>query len=125
MVIHLTLWRPPPDCSWTRHRCGSICSAIFDRSGLLPRSHWHSTSGWPIILPTSQQRWLASKGLETVVLSGGVIQNRCLQQRLVQQLQTRGLSVLWPQQLPANDGGLALGQALIAAAKLMKREVAE
>ncbi|WP_413737365.1 carbamoyltransferase HypF [Sodalis sp. RH21] len=55
-------------------------------------------------------------GLDTVVLSGGVLHNRLLRELLIDEL--HGLRVLVPSRLPAGDGGLALGQALIAAARL-------
>ena len=57
----------------------------------------------------------------TVVLSGGCIQNRWLSETLVKHLQSAGLGVLLHARVPANDGGLALGQAVIAAARMMNR----
>jgi len=59
-------------------------------------------------------------GLDHVALSGGVFQNRLLRLGVEKQLQERDLSVLIPQQAPVNDGGLALGQAAVAAARLLK-----
>ena len=56
-------------------------------------------------------------GLETAVLSGGAFQNRILLELVIEGLRTRGLRVLARHQLPANDGGLSLGQAVIAAAR--------
>ncbi|MCV0425523.1 MAG: carbamoyltransferase HypF [Roseibium sp.] len=56
---------------------------------------------------------------ETVVLSGGVFQNAILRDRVSRKLQTEGHNVLNHHIAPANDGGLALGQAVIAAAKGM------
>jgi hydrogenase maturation protein HypF len=53
----------------------------------------------------------------TVVLSGGVLQNRVLLEVLMGRLEAQGLRVLTHAQVPANDGGLALGQAAIAAAR--------
>ena len=53
---------------------------------------------------------------DTVVLSGGVFQNRLLLSRVSERLEAAGLAVLRPSLYPANDGGLALGQAAIAAA---------
>lgn len=50
-----------------------------------------------------------------VVLSGGVMQNRLLGSGLAQGLRAAGLDVLCQQRVPCNDGGLALGQAAIAA----------
>ncbi|MGZ5008594.1 MAG: Kae1-like domain-containing protein, partial [Methylobacter sp.] len=56
-------------------------------------------------------------GSDTIVLSGGVFQNRLLLETVTQQLQRQGKIVLLPQRYPVNDGGLALGQAVIAAAR--------
>ncbi len=52
-----------------------------------------------------------------VALSGGVFQNRILFERVFQALRAKGITVYAHQQLPCNDGGLALGQAVIAAAR--------
>lgn len=53
----------------------------------------------------------------TVALSGGVFQNQILTSHVKQNLQTLGLTVLTHHQVPPNDGGLSLGQAVIAAAQ--------
>ncbi len=55
-------------------------------------------------------------GIKTVALSGGVFQNKTLFKLCLDKLTEMSLSVLFHQQVPANDGGLALGQAAIAAA---------
>jgi hydrogenase maturation protein HypF len=55
-------------------------------------------------------------GLDAVVLSGGVFQNRLLLERTAARLKEAGLRVLRPVRLPANDGGIAYGQAAVAAA---------
>jgi hydrogenase maturation protein HypF len=57
-------------------------------------------------------------GLETVVLSGGVFQNRLLLEDVIAALEREGLEVLTPARLPPNDGGIAFGQAAVAAATL-------
>jgi hydrogenase maturation protein HypF len=54
-----------------------------------------------------------------VALSGGVMQNRVLAEQLIERVQGRGLRVLTHALVPANDGGLALGQAVIAAARAL------
>jgi len=55
--------------------------------------------------------------LDTVVLSGGVFQNRLLLTDVAAGLDRAGLRVLVPQALPANDGGVSFGQAAVAAAR--------
>jgi len=55
-------------------------------------------------------------GIRTVVLSGGVFANRRLLGESTERLEAAGLRVLVPRRLPPNDGGLAYGQAAIAAA---------
>ena len=56
-------------------------------------------------------------GLERVVLSGGVFQNRVLLERTTLELRRAGLEVLVAQRLPPNDGAISYGQAAIAAAR--------
>jgi hydrogenase maturation protein HypF len=55
-------------------------------------------------------------GLAVVALGGGVFQNALLLGGAQLALTARGFTVLRPRLLPPNDGGLALGQILIAAA---------
>ncbi len=54
-------------------------------------------------------------GLRTVALSGGVFQNALLLEGCIEHLESDGFEVLWHRDVPTNDGGLALGQAVIAA----------
>jgi hydrogenase maturation protein HypF len=54
---------------------------------------------------------------KTVVLSGGVFQNKILFELVKPKLEREGYTVLSHRQVPMNDGGLALGQATIAAAR--------
>ncbi len=53
-------------------------------------------------------------GLKQVALSGGVFQNVLLLGLTVEMLRERGFEVLTPWRAPPNDGGLALGQAVVA-----------
>jgi len=55
----------------------------------------------------------------TVALSGGCFQNRLLFEQTEYLLHAAGFTVLSHHQVPANDGGLSLGQAVIAAAGLV------
>jgi hydrogenase maturation protein HypF len=50
-----------------------------------------------------------------VALSGGVFQNLMLLSRTVELLEDAGYRVLTHRQVPPNDGGLSLGQAVAAA----------
>lgn len=57
-----------------------------------------------------------SHPIKAVALSGGVFQNRILLDGVGAELERLGFRVLRHRQVPANDGGLSLGQAAIAAA---------
>jgi hydrogenase maturation protein HypF len=57
-------------------------------------------------------------GESRVVLSGGCFQNQLLAERTSTLLQGRGFEVLQHRQVPANDGGISLGQLAVAAARL-------
>lgn len=54
------------------------------------------------------------RGVDTAALSGGVWQNRYLLTRTKHDLENAGFQVLIHSLVPANDGGLSLGQAVIA-----------
>jgi hydrogenase maturation protein HypF len=57
-------------------------------------------------------------GIATVVLTGGVFQNRLLAAWAGRLLQEAGFAVLTHRVVPANDGGLALGQVAVAGSRL-------
>jgi hydrogenase maturation protein HypF len=58
--------------------------------------------------------------VDTVVLSGGCFQNKLLFEAVVRLLESDGLTCLSHAKVPTNDGGLALGQAAIAAARYLE-----
>lgn len=53
-------------------------------------------------------------GHARVVLTGGCFQNRFLLERAVRNLGDAGFRAYWHQRVPPNDGGIALGQAVVA-----------
>jgi hydrogenase maturation protein HypF len=57
-------------------------------------------------------------GLAKAVLSGGCFQNRLLLEGTVRELEKGGFEVFSHRNLPANDGCIALGQAVVAAARI-------
>jgi len=62
----------------------------------------------------------ARSGVDRVALSGGVFQNNLLHARLHHLLEAEGFEIYTNRLVPVNDGGLALGQAAVAAAQLRK-----
>ena len=59
-------------------------------------------------------RIAAETGLRTVALSGGVFQNRLLLRLATELLEREGFVVLTHSLVPTSDGGISLGQAVIA-----------
>lgn len=66
------------------------------------------------------QRLAGCVGAETIVLSGGCFQNKRLFEAALDRLQGSGFWVRTHAEVPPNDGGLALGQAAVAAARLLQ-----
>lgn len=69
-------------------------------------------------LHTTLAMWIGAVArrvrVRQVVLSGGAFQNKLLLTRTLQVLRGQGFQVFWPHQVPPNDGGLSLGQAVVA-----------
>ncbi|MEO8597372.1 MAG: carbamoyltransferase HypF [Candidatus Solibacter sp.] len=63
-------------------------------------------------------RMRSESGLQRVCLSGGTFQNLRLLELAVNALRGSGFQVFLHREVPPNDGGIALGQAMVAAAKL-------
>lgn len=62
-----------------------------------------------------------TRGLAAVALSGGVFQNKLLTRLTRDKLEEQGFTVLLHHLVPPNDGGLSLGQAVIASVRLEAR----
>jgi len=57
-------------------------------------------------------------GIKKAVLSGGSFQNRYLLEHVEKNLINSGISVFSNEQIPSNDGGIALGQLAVAAKRI-------
>jgi hydrogenase maturation protein HypF len=55
--------------------------------------------------------------ISTIALTGGCFQNKLLLEKVVGGMSESGLKIITHSRVPANDGGLSLGQAVIAAAR--------
>ena len=63
-----------------------------------------------------------STGINVVCLAGGVFQNRLLLALVGILLEKNGFQWYFPERVPANDGGIALGQAIVAASQLVENK---
>jgi hydrogenase maturation protein HypF len=63
-------------------------------------------------------RYADQAGQTDIVLGGGCLMNAILAEGLTRALRRRGLTPWLPRALPANDGGISLGQAALARAHL-------
>ncbi len=66
----------------------------------------------------SARRMAGRTGIRTVGLTGGCFQNKVLTERAASLLENGGFQVLLHENVPPNDGGIALGQAVAALARL-------
>jgi hydrogenase maturation protein HypF len=55
-----------------------------------------------------------------VALSGGCFQNKILLESTIEKLKSAGFEIYCHRQVPANDGGISLGQAVVAASLIKK-----
>jgi hydrogenase maturation protein HypF len=62
------------------------------------------------------------RGVDVVALTGGCYQNTLLLDLTVRRLRERGFTVLTHSLVPPNDGGVALGQAVVAAQWMRDKE---
>lgn len=102
-------------------RLGPLLAAVVSDTqqrvpvGVIGRRFHHTLAA---IVHTVCERLREHEGLTTVALSGGCWQNRLLLSATTNRLRKTGFSVYIHHQVPANDGGISLGQAVVAAARL-------
>ncbi len=75
-------------------------------------ARFHNTVSAAMVEMCDQLR--SNAGIGKICLSGGTFQNRYLLERVVEGLRRRGFQVYLHSQVPPNDGGISLGQAVIA-----------
>jgi len=90
-----------------------------ERTAAVISAKFHNTLAEALLAMAKAAR--ENTRLEVAALSGGVFCNRFLADRLVMRLKQEGFAVLWNRDVPSNDGGIALGQAAIAAQVLKSR----
>jgi hydrogenase maturation protein HypF len=90
---------------------------ILETPAPVMSARFHKGLARALVAMATQLR--AEGRLHTVALSGGCFQNRLLFGETARRLKLAGFEVLSHARVPAHDGGLALGQAAIGAARLM------
>jgi hydrogenase maturation protein HypF len=93
-----------------------IAAIIKDTGGAVPgakiAARFHNTIARMILVLC--QSISKETSINKVALSGGVFQNRLLSGKAITLLESAGLTVFTHRQVPCNDGGISLGQAVIA-----------
>jgi hydrogenase maturation protein HypF len=84
----------------------------------LPEAAAAFHNGFATALVQAAGRACDLHGVATVALSGGSWQNALLLGRVRDALSAAGLEVLIHRRVPPNDGGISLGQAVVANARL-------
>jgi len=78
---------------------------------------FHDTIIQAIISGMEKLKLVQGSGTRKVVLSGGSFHNKYLHTRLKAELEGKGFEVYSHRNIPCNDGGLSLGQLIVAAAR--------
>jgi hydrogenase maturation protein HypF len=97
-------WRPTVEAAW-KDRMDFVEASVI-------AARFHQTLGQAIEAVASRLN------APRVVLSGGVFQNRVLLACVKRRLEANRRRVYTHQRIPPNDGGLAFGQAVLAAGKM-------
>jgi hydrogenase maturation protein HypF len=123
-----TRWEKPdtgyPFCIETGTRRMDVMPMIkaivwdLERRLPIPLIAWRFHDSLAEMLALSSEDIRQQTGLNTIALSGGVFQNRLLLELLVARLEKMAFRVYINQLVPCNDGGISLGQAAIASARL-------
>ncbi len=104
------VWRPDLAPMWREIARDVVAGKT--KGAIAARFHLSLSS---LFIELLDRSGIAARGVP-VALSGGVLQNQILRRSLRTALADRGVRALTHQRVPANDGGLSLGQAAVAAA---------
>jgi hydrogenase maturation protein HypF len=97
----------------TRATVAAVVEALLDgRLAAEVSARFHRTMAEMVVAICERLR--EGNGTDAVALSGGTFQNLLLLDQVVQLLEEKGFTVYRHLRVPANDGGLALGQAVLA-----------
>lgn len=115
---------PSPDRNGAVDAAAVIRAVVADRLGAAPvgtiSMRFHR--GIVQFVLDAARRLHDERGLSTVALSGGVFQNGLLTTSCIEALEAAGFLVRWHRRVPPNDGGLALGQAIVAAERHTRQD---
>jgi len=118
--------RPEGD-GWVVETRGIIAGVVEDlmveRDAGKISSRFHRAMADIVVAGCEEVRETA--GTATVALSGGTFQNMLLLGQVIESLEGKGFQVYRHRRVPANDGGLALGQAVLADRIFERSGVAE
>jgi len=106
-VLRALDWGPTIDAILGDRASGRPVAEIADA--------FHSTAAEIVV------SYIRASDCEQAVLSGGCFQNRLLLERSIRRLSDEGYGVYWPQNIPAGDGGLCVGQAVLASRQRLRK----
>ena len=106
----VAMWRAILGDLWLK-TLPSVISARFHR--------WLVNSVTAMAVKLAKRNSTSGACFDTIALSGGCLHNRILLTELTRQLEAENFTVLSQALVPSNDGGLALGQAAVGAARLI------
>jgi len=93
--------------------------ALAGTSAPIVAARFHASVAEAVVRGCERAREMTD--LATVALSGGVLQNVLLRRLCIEKLGARGFRVLVHAEVPPNDGGVSLGQLVVADAILRER----
>ena len=106
----------PEEDGWIVETEGILGAVVEDLLARRPAaeisSAFHRTMAEVVVAGCERIREVG--GVSAVALSGGTFQNLLLLEQVVRLLEEKGFEVYRHRRVPANDGGLALGQAVLA-----------